>query len=110
GDPRGRFAMHVFHSPLWRSTLSSLAFVAAAGVAAPKAARADDHADSPFAATPLPPMVVGGGAIDSPWDQDWFVVQTPPTMSFQVTATAGDRGIPRVQVYDGNLRLLATGP
>lgn len=105
--------MNVFQSQTGRSILigaSCLAIGAAVAGGLRSASAGDDHADSPAGATPLPPGITMGGTIGVPNDQDWFVVQPTPPAAFVVSATAGDRSIPRVTVYDADLRIVAQGP
>ena len=105
--------MNVFHNQTGRSILlgaSCLAIGAAIAGGLRPASAGDDHADSPMGATPLPLGITMGGTIGAPNDQDWFLVQPTPPAAFVVSATAGDRSIPRVTVVDGDLRTVATGP
>src|SRR5262249_18602737 len=82
GDPRGRAPMRLFHRPLGASSLSALGVAVVLCLSARMARAADDHPDSPLAATPLPPGVAIVGMIDTPIDQDWFVVQPTPSTGF----------------------------
>jgi hypothetical protein len=105
--------MSVFHSQTGKSILlgaSCLAIGAAVAAGIRPASAGDDHADSPAGATPLPLGITMGGTIGVPSDQDWFVVQPTPPAAFVVSATAGDRSIPRVTVVDGDLRTVGSGP